>query len=240
MIRRPPRSTRTDTLFPYTTLFLSPSDDACLYPFLIPSNLFAVSVLRKIAAVHREARGDNAAATEAEAVAAEVEAALKAHALIDDGKGGQVWAYEIDGFGNYIFMDDANVPSLSGLPLIDVVDKNDPLFLRTAALAWSDRNPYFFKGTAAEGIGGPHIGLDMIWPMSIITRAMNADDDATILQCPRWLKPTHGGTGFLHESFHKDDPGKFTRSWFAWANALFGQLIVEVADKHPALLARPL
>src|SRR3546814_16018760 len=108
-----------------------PSDDACLYPFLIPSNLFAVSVLRKIAAVHREARGDNAAATEAEALAAEVDAALKAHALIDDGKGGQVWAYEIDGFGNYIFMDDANVPSLSGLPLIDVVDKNDPLFIRS-------------------------------------------------------------------------------------------------------------
>ena len=217
-----------------------PSDDACLYPFLIPSNLFAVSVLRKIATVHREARGDNAAATDAEALAAEVDAALKAHALIDDGKGGQVWAYEIDGFGNTIFMDDANVPSLSGLPLIDVVDKKDPLFLRTAALAWSDRNPYFFKGTAAEGIGGPHIGLDMIWPMSIITRAMNADDDATILQCLRWLKTTHGGTGFMHESFHKDDPKNFTRSWFAWANALFGQLIVEVADKRPALLARPL
>src|SRR3546814_20323446 len=84
-------------------------------------------------------------------------AALKAHALIDDGKGGQVWAYEIDGFGNYIFMDDANVPSLSGLPLIDVVDKKDPIFLRTAALAWSDRNPYFFKGTAAGGIGGARL-----------------------------------------------------------------------------------
>src|SRR3546814_19641893 len=27
MIRRPPRSTRTDTLFPYTTLFLAPSAD---------------------------------------------------------------------------------------------------------------------------------------------------------------------------------------------------------------------
>ena len=165
---------------------------------------------------------------------------LKAHALIPDGNGGQVWAYEIDGFGNYVFMDDANVPSLSGLALIDVVDRGDPLFRRTADLAWSERNPYFFKGTAAEGIGGPHIGLDMIWPMSIITRAMNADDDATILQCLRWLKGTHGGTGFMHESFHKDDPTDFTRSWFAWANALFGQLVVEVADKRPALLARSL
>src|SRR3546814_764177 len=125
-----------------------PSDDACLYPFLIPSNLFAVSVLRKVAEVHREARGDAAAATDAEALAAEVEAALKAHALIDDGKGGQVWAYEIDGFGNHVFMDDANVPSLSGLALIGVVDRNDPLFRRTADLAWSGRNPYFFKGTA--------------------------------------------------------------------------------------------
>src|SRR3546814_1044146 len=28
MIRRPPRSTRTDTLFPYTTLFRSPRQDA--------------------------------------------------------------------------------------------------------------------------------------------------------------------------------------------------------------------
>lgn len=214
-----------------------PSDDACQYPFLIPSNLFAVSVLRKIAQVHREARSDTAAATEAEALASEVEAALHAHALIPDGQGGQVWAYEIDGFGNTLFMDDANVPSLSGLPIIDVVDKGDPLFRRTAALAWSDRNPYFFKGSAAEGIGGPHVGLDMIWPMSIITRALNADDDATIRQCLHWLKTTHGGTGFMHESFHKDDPSKFTRPWFAWANALFGQLIVEVADKRPALLS---
>src|SRR3546814_2595238 len=189
-----------------------PSDDACLYPFLIPSNLFAVSVLRKIAEVHREARGDSAAAADAEALAAEVEAALKRHALIPDGKGGQVWAYEIDGFGNCIFMDDANVPRQSGLALIDVVSRDDPLFRRTADLAWSDRNPYFFKGTAAEGIGGPHIGLDMIWPMSIITREINADEDATILQCLRWLKGTHGGNGFMHESFNKDAQTNLTRS----------------------------
>src|SRR3546814_13290484 len=76
-----------------------PSDDACLYPFLIPSNLFAVSVLRKIAEVHREARGDSAAAADAEALAAEVEAGLKRHELIPDGKGGQEWPYEIDGCG---------------------------------------------------------------------------------------------------------------------------------------------
>jgi len=196
-----------------------------------------VSALRKLAEVHRQARNDAVAAQACETLAAEVEAALKAHALVPDGQGGRVWAYEIDGFGNWLFMDDANVPSLSGLALIDAAKRDDPLFRRTAALAWSPRNPYFFQGKAAEGIGGPHVGIDQIWPMSIITHAINADDDATILQCLRWLKTTHGGTGFMHESFDKDRPSKFTRSWFAWANALFGQLIVDLAARKPAILA---
>ncbi len=214
-----------------------PSDDASLYPFLIPSNLFAVSALRMLATVQREARGDMAGATDSEALATEVEAALRAHGRMPDGQGGEVWAYEVDGFGNAIFMDDANVPSLSGLTLLGAADRSDPLFRRTAALAWSDRNPYFFTGTAARGIGGPHIGLDMIWPMSIITHAMNSDDDAVIRQCLAWLKTTHGGTGFMHESFNKDDPGKFTRSWFAWANGLFGELILDLERRKPDLLA---
>ncbi len=214
-----------------------PSDDATLYPFLIPSNLFAVSALRMMATVQREARGDTAAATDAEALATEVEAALRQYGKMPDGQGGEVWAYEVDGFGNAVFMDDANVPSLSGLPLLGAADRTDPLFRRTAALAWSDRNPYFFSGTAAKGIGGPHIGLDMIWPMSIVTHAMNSDDDAVIRQCLSWLKTTHGGTGFMHESFHKDDPAKFTRSWFAWANGLFGELILDLEKRKPALLA---
>lgn len=213
-----------------------PSDDACLYPFLIPSNLFAVSALRMLATVHREARGDSEAAADCEALAAEVDAALQAHGRMPDGQGGQVWAYEVDGFGNAIFMDDANVPSLSGLPLLGAAERNDPLFRRTAALAWSERNPYFFTGSAAQGIGGPHIGLDMIWPMSIVTHAMNSDDDAVIRQCLSWLKSTHADTGFMHESFHKDDPAKFTRSWFAWANGLFGDLILDLERRKPALL----
>lgn len=213
-----------------------PSDDACLYPFLIPSNLFAVSALRMLASVHQEARGDAAAARDCTALADEVEAALRAHGQMDDGRGGKMWAFEVDGYGNAIFMDDANVPSLSGLPLLGAADRRDPLWQRTAALAWSDRNPYFFSGKAAQGIGGPHIGMDMIWPMSIITHALNSEDDATIRQCLTWLKTTHGGTGFMHESFHKDDPKNFTRSWFAWANGLFGDLILDMERRKPGLL----
>jgi uncharacterized protein len=217
-----------------------PSDDACVFPFLIPSNLFAVSALRMLATVLREARGDAAGAADAEALAAEVRQALDAHGKMPDGKGGEVWAYEVDGYGNAIFMDDANVPNLSGLPLIGAADRNDPLYRRTAALAWSPRNPYFFSGSAGEGIGGPHVGMDMIWPMSLITRGLVNDDEAVVRQCVRTLRDSHGGTGFMHESFHKDDPAKFTRSWFAWANGLFGDLILDLEKRHPALLAQRL
>jgi meiotically up-regulated gene 157 (Mug157) protein len=103
-------------------------------------------------------------------------------------------------------------------------------------VALSDRNPYFFKGTAAEGIGGPHVGLDMIWPMGIITRALTSRDEAEIRQCLAWIKATNAGTGFIHEAFNKDDPGQFTRSWFAWGNSLFGELIVKLSEERPGLL----
>lgn len=214
-----------------------PSDDACLFPFLIPSNLFAVSALRMLATVLRETRSDASFAQDCEKLASEVQAALDAHGKMPDGKGGEVWAYEVDGYGTAIFMDDANVPSLSALPLLGSAERNDPLYRRTAALAWSERNPYFFKGSAAEGIGGPHIGMDMVWPMSIITRGLLSDDRAEIRECLRLLKTTHGGTGFMHESFHKDNPARFTRSWFAWANGLFGDLILDVERRHPSLLS---
>ena len=214
-----------------------PSDDACVYPLFVPANLFAVRSLRQLAQMSRGLHQDETFAVDCEALAAEVEQAVHKDGRMHDADGRDYWAYEIDGFGNWIFMDDANVPSLAGLALIEAAGRDDPLFRRTAALAWSDRNPYFFKGSAAEGIGGPHVGQDMIWPMSIITHAMNSDDDATIRQCLHWLKTTHSGTGFMHESFHKDDPSKFTRPWFAWANALFGQLIVDLAARKPALIA---
>ncbi|MHC9420269.1 glycoside hydrolase family 125 protein [Sphingomonas citri] len=214
-----------------------PSDDACVYPFLVPANLFAVSSLRQVARVHREARGDAAAAREAEALANEVEAAVRAHAIVPDGRGGQVWAYEVDGFGNWLFADDAGIPSLYGLPLIEAASVDDPLYQRTAALAWSPRNPFFVQGSAASGIGSPHMGLDKVWPMALIARAMVTRDEGVVRDCLRTLKATHAGTGFMHESFHKDDPARFTRAWFAWVNGMFGQMIGAVAARYPRLLA---
>jgi meiotically up-regulated gene 157 (Mug157) protein len=218
-----------------------PSDDACIFPFLVPANLFAVAALRKLAIVASEAAKDDQLATQAKALADEVEAATRAHGtMIDPATGERLWAYEVDGFGNGHFMDDANVPSLSALAYLGAVPASDPLFQRTAAAAWSERNPYFFKGAVAEGIGGPHAGLRMIWPMSIIMHALNSDDDATIRQCLRHLKASHGGTGFIHEAFDQDDAATYTRHWFAWANGLFGELMLDLARRKPALLGAPL
>ena len=214
-----------------------PSDDACQYPFLIPSNLFAVSALRGLATVANEAKRDTALAQEATALADEVDAALRAYGTMKLRDGREVWAYEVDGYGNAYFMDDANVPSLSGLSYLGCVAPDDALWRRTEAAAWSDMNPYFFRGRAGEGIGGPHAGLRQIWPMSLIVRALSTSDPAVIRACLKPIRDTDAGTGFIHESFDQDDPKTWTRHWFAWANGLFGELIVQLATSQPALLA---
>ena len=217
-----------------------PSDDACLYPFLIPSNLFAVTALRELAIVANEAAHDAALATDATTLAGEVEAALRQWGTMRLRDGAEVWAFEVDGFGNAIFMDDANVPSLSGLAYLGCVRPDDALWRRTEAAAWSGANPYFFRGTAGEGIGGPHVGLGQIWPMSLIVRALSSTDPAVIRACLKTLRDTDAGTGFMHETFDRNDPSKWTRHWFAWANGLFGELIVRLARTRPAILKEAL
>lgn len=213
-----------------------PSDDACTYPLLVPANLFAVMVLRQLAGMSQAIHHDAAFAADCRALAAEVEQATQRDGRMRDADGTEHWAYEIDGYGNQLFMDDANAPSLLSLPYLGCCGRGDPLYRRTRTLAWSGRNPYFFKGTAAQGIGGPHEGLRMIWPMSIAMLALTSGDPAQIRQCLRWLRDTDAGSGFMHESFDQDDPAHYTRGWFAWANSLFGELIVQLAERHPALL----
>jgi meiotically up-regulated gene 157 (Mug157) protein len=213
-----------------------PSDDACVYPFLVPSNLFAVVSLRQLAEVSETVTKDAAFALECRTLADEVAAALVLHALVPHPRHGTVWAYEVDGFGNALFMDDANVPSLLSLPYLGCGTAADPAYVRTRRLVLSEDNPYFFRGKAAEGVGGPHVGLGMIWPLGITIRALTSSNDAEVLSCLRALKATHAGTGFMHESFDQDDPTRFTRKWFAWANTLLGELVLRVRAERPHLL----
>jgi len=209
-----------------------PSDDAATLQFLIPSNLFAVTSLRQIGEICGKVTNQPKLQKNCNMLAIEVEEAIKKYGIHKHPVHGNVYAYEVDGYGNAIFMDDANVPSLLALPYLDCVDVNDSVYQNTRNLVWSDSNPYFFKGKAAEGIGGPHVGYDMVWPMSIIMKAMTTNDMNEISKCIKMLRDTDGGTGFMHETFHKDDPKHFTRSWFAWANTLFGELVLKLVKEN--------
>lgn len=213
-----------------------PSDDATIYPFLIPSNFFAVVSLKQAATMIRQLAKDNALADELQSLAQEVEGALKAHAIIEHPQYGKIYAYEVNGFGSYNLMDDANIPSLLALPYLGAVPATDPVYVNTRKLLLSANNPFFFQGKAAEGIGGPHAGMDMIWPLSIIIRGLTSSDEQEMKYCVDTLRKTHGGTGFMHESFHKDNAEKFTRKWFAWANTLFGEFLWKVYREKPQLL----
>ena len=208
-----------------------PSDDATTFDFLVPSNFFAVTSLRKAAEILREVNHERKLAKECLSLANEVEKALKKYAIVHHPKFGDIYAFEVDGFGNALLMDDSNAPSLLSMAYLGDVPSDDPVYRNTRRFVLSDSNPYFFKGTAGEGIGGPHVGYDMIWPMSIMMRAFTSTDDREIKTCLETLLHTDAETGFIHESFHKDDPTNFTRAWFAWQNTLFGELVLRLIDE---------
>jgi meiotically up-regulated gene 157 (Mug157) protein len=213
-----------------------PSDDATTFPFLVPSNFFAVISLRQAAEMLEQILRDTDSAAQCRALAGEVERALQQHAIVEVPRFGRIYAYETDAYGNSYCIDDGNVPSLLSLPYLGVVKPDDRLYHNTRKFILSDRNPYYCKGKAAEGPGGPHVGIDMIWPLGVIVRGLTSTDDAEIRQCLKTLQQTHAGKGFMHEAFHKDDPNRFTRSWFAWANTIFGELVLKTFHERPQLL----
>ncbi len=213
-----------------------PSDDATIYPLFIPANFFAVVSLKQMAEIFIAVYKDAAFANECTAFAKEVEVAIKQYGIVTHPQFGKVYAYEVNGYGSFNIMDDANVPSLLSLPYLGAVATNDPVYINTRKLLLSEYNPFYFKGKAGEGIGGPHVGIDMIWPLSIVMRGLTSSSDQEIKKCVEMLQKSHGGTGFMHEAFHKDDAKKFTRSWFAWANTIFGEFLWKVYKEKPQLL----
>ena len=215
-----------------------PSDDATTYLFLVPSNFMAVTSLKKAAEILTSVNQRADLAAQCTALADEVHNALRQYAVYQHPKYGPIYAFEVDGFGNQLIMDDANVPSLLAMPYLDDVDINDPIYQNTRRFVWSEDNPYFFRGKAGEGIGGPHVGLDMPWPMSIMMRAFTSQDDNEIKACVQMLMDTDAGTGVIHESFHKDDANNYTRPWFAWQNTLFGELISKLVSEGKVDLLR--
>lgn len=205
-----------------------PSDDACTFGYLIPSNMFAVVVLGYVEEIAREVYGDEELEAMAAELKEEIDYGIKTYGIYNHPKFGKIYAYETDGFGNYTLMDDANVPSLLSIPYLGYASKDDPIYCNTRKFILSKENPYYYEGICAKGIGSPHTPEGYIWHISLTMQALTSNDMNEIEEIVNVLQNTDAETGFMHEGFDVDNPKNFTRSWFAWANSLFGELIYKV------------
>ena len=214
---------------PYTGMIWSafrPSDDRCEYNYFIPGNIFAVTVLRKLAALGGAILPERLKARCA-GLAQTVEEGVKKYGTVEHPEYGTVYAYETDGKGNHLLMDDGNVPSLLSLPYLGYCSADDPVYKNTRKFILSKENPFYFAGKAAAGIGSPHTPKGYIWHIGLTVQGLTAttvEEKRTVLHT---LLTTHADTFYMHESFDKDDPAQFTRPWFAWANSLFALFIME-------------
>lgn len=202
-----------------------PSDDRCKYNYLIPANMMCVVAMTMASELLIDGYNDKCYSDKCIALAQEVDDGIKKYGITEHPEFGKIFAYETDGLGNYLLMDDANSPSLLSAPYIGYCKTDDPIYINTRKFILSTANPFYFIGTAAKGIGSPHTGKDMIWHISLIMQILTSTDENEIQDCLKMLSETHAGTNFMHESFNKDNASKFTRSWFAWANSLFAQML---------------
>ncbi|TWU77718.1 hypothetical protein ED733_008461 [Metarhizium rileyi] len=216
--------------------FFRPSDDSTIYQYFIPANMMFSRFLKACAEIMQTI--DKETATSMLSMAQGIEKAVEQYGIVKHPKFGDIYAYEVDGFGSHNFMDDANVPSLLSIPHLGFKSNTDEVYQRTRDFVLSRSNPYFGFGPVLNSTGGPHLGPGMAWPMGVIMRTMTSSDDEEIVQGIKQLMGATSGLGLIHESVNTHDDKRWTRSWFAWANGLFGQMILDLADRKPHLLAK--
>lgn len=208
-----------------------PSDDCCSFGYLIPANMMAVCALRYAQEICRECYKEEDLAQRCGELAEEIQDGIQDYGMVDHPKYGTIYAYETDGFGNYKLMDDANSPSLLAMPYLGYCGKDDPLYQNTRRFLLSADNPYYFEGSIAKGMGSPHTPQGYVWHIGIVMQALTSDDREEILGCLDLLTKTHAGTNYMHESFDPSLPEEYTRSWFAWANTLFAELLDKLMEE---------
>lgn len=217
-----------------------PSDDETVFPYLIPANAMTVVNLRKMKPILEEL-GATDTLKRSHIIADQIADGITNWGIVQHKEFGDVYAFEVDGFGSNCIMDDPNIPSLLSLPYLGYCDLNDETYQNTRKLILSEWNSFFAKGQVACGITSPHVGIcDHFWPMATIMQALTTKDEQEILECLRTLKKTHGKTFYMHESVDVDDPHHYTRHWFAWVNSLFGELILTLHDTTPEILKKQL
>ncbi|TCC08146.1 glycoside hydrolase family 125 protein [Kribbella soli] len=201
-----------------------PSDDATELGFNVPGNMFASVVLGYLQEIATEVLRDEPLADRAKGLKAEIDEGIASFGTVEHPEHGRVYAYEVDGLGETLLMDDANMPSLLSIPLTGYAAADDPTYLATRALLLSPENPYYYSGTAAAGIGSPHTPPRYIWHIALAVQGISSTSAEERQRLLELLRDTTGGTGQMHEGFDVDDPRQFTREWFSWANAMFCEL----------------
>lgn len=217
-----------------------PSDDQCEHNFNVPGNMFAVASLRQLADLALNLWGRSDIASRATNLANEIDRGIREHGVVNHPRHGKIYAYEVDGLGHYTLMDDANVPSLLSIPYLGYAF-DDEIYRATRAFVLSRDNPTFAQSSDGKvaGIGSPHMKKTIpknVWPMGILTQGLTSSDLEEKLRMVNMALKTTGGTGWMHESFDVNNPRKFTRKWFCWADALFAELVLSMSKD---CLAKP-
>jgi hypothetical protein len=203
-----------------------PSDDGCELHYHLPSQMLAAVELRALAQTFAEVYRAPRWAERADTLAAGIEAGIERYGVVDHPQAGRIYAYEVDGLGHHRLLDDANLPSLLGIPEAGYRPASDAVYQNTRRFVLSAANPYYYRGTEATGIGSPHTPAPNVWPLALAVQALTSTDRGEIERLIATLGATDGGRGLIHESFDPTDPARFTRAEFGWANALFAELIL--------------
>lgn len=203
-----------------------PSDDSCTYNYLIPANMFAVVILGYLEEISKEIYSDDSLAEKANQLKKEIDQGISEWGIVEY-HGQKVYAYEVDGLGNYLLMDDANVPSLLAAPYLGYCTIDDTIYQNTRALILSDENPYYYKGTELKGIGSEHTPKAYVWPIALCIQGLTTDNQAEKVELLDILVQTDGGTNHMHEGINVNDSEQYTREWFSWANMMFCELLLD-------------
>jgi meiotically up-regulated gene 157 (Mug157) protein len=209
-----------------------PSDDGCRFGYLIPSNMFASVALNYLTEMAPLLWDDIHLSVRAQILREQIDLGIRQHGIVDHPEFGKIYAYEVDGLGNYNLMDDANVPSLMSIPYLGW--EYDPtIYENTRKFILSPMNPTYSQNQngTIRGYGSPHTDLTIpkaIWPMAQIIQGLTSENVTEKLDVLQQLLDTDAGGGHMHESYNPNNPYEYTRSWFCWADALFAEFVMSL------------